>query len=142
MKLKHLYLFLVSVALATLTGCGGLFGDPDTPGTNVTPADIMGTYTAETNPQDHWVYSSDAAEESGYYWGKCWDESQDVQESDLVFHGNGWFKWMVEEDKLTLIHQTDIGSAAIPKRYTIVSCDKRALELRDNYGTIKKYIRK
>lgn len=142
MKRTHLYLFLASVALATLTGCGGLFGDPEEQGIKVTPEDIMGSYTAATNPQDNWVYTPDTTEASGYYWGKCWDEGQDVQEKDLVYHGNGWFKWMVEEDKLTLIHQLDVSSAAVPKRYTIVSCDKTALELKDSYGTIKKYIRK
>ena len=42
----------------------------------------------------HYVrFTADQSDETGYFWGCEWTESEDVHEEDLVFHGNGWFKY-------------------------------------------------
>ena len=36
------------------------------------------------------------------FWGKEWDEKEDVYEEDLNYHGNGWFLW---EKKGNMLHE-------------------------------------
>lgn len=88
--------------------------------TNVPPADpmIVGKWVNAKNPQWHKVYYDDYDGE-GYYWGKEWDEKEDVQEVDLVFHGNGWFRWKKEGRQLSELHTMDARDVPIGKNYTI-----------------------
>ncbi len=54
---------------------------------------IVGKWQNAANKGWHKVYYDDYDEEEQLYWGKEWDETEDVQEEDLDYHGNGWFRW-------------------------------------------------
>ena len=130
-------LFVLTIALSTLlmAGCGFLSGDT----TNYTASDLAGTWAEESNPQCYWVYTLSQDDTGEYYWGKTWDEAEDVSESDLEFHGNGWFKWSIAGNKLQQLHVMDISAALVPKSYTVSSCTSTTLILKDTYGTASTY---
>ena len=54
---------------------------------------IVGKWQSSDNPQWYKVYYDDYDEDEQLFWGKEWDESEDVLEEDLKYHGNGWFRW-------------------------------------------------
>lgn len=68
-----------------------------------------------------------------YKFGYEWDESEDVQESDVVKnrHGNGWFKWKLIQSTLTQLHLTNISEATVPKLYTVKKLTDSELQLQD-----------
>ena len=70
----------------------------------------------------HYVrFTTDPADETGYFWGCEWDEADDVYEEDLVYHGNGWFKYNLTQDQLLEVHRMDNDWADIPKHYVMVT---------------------
>lgn len=75
-----------------------------------------------TNVDTTWyrVFTLDAVEDAeGYKWGKEWHEKDDKHESDLTFHGNGWFKWSKTDADVLEIEMMEYGWADIPYEYTI-----------------------
>lgn len=54
---------------------------------------IVGRWQNTDNPQWYKVYYDDCDDDYRFFWGKEWDESEDVLEEDLNYHGNGWFRW-------------------------------------------------
>ena len=130
-----LSLLLYSFSPLLLTGCG-MFGGPDK---NYTASDISGTWVEAENPQCYWVYTLTKDDSSDYYWGKTWDEADDVHESDLEFHGNGWFKWSITDNNLVQLHMMTISEATVPKTYTVTSCNSTTLVLKDTYGKSTTY---
>jgi hypothetical protein len=62
---------------------------------NIFHADSMlvGKWQNADNPQWYKAYYDDYDEEAKLFWGKEWDEREDVMEEDLNYHGNGWFRW-------------------------------------------------
>lgn len=86
----------------------------------VEPADpyIVGLWQEASNPQWYKAYYDDAAED-GFYWGKEWQENDDVFEEDLAYHGNGWFKWKREKNELIELHVMTMSKAVVPKRWNI-----------------------
>ena len=133
---RIVYFLTVVLAAAFLNGCG-MFPGPDSK--TYTASDLSGTWTEETNPQCFWVYSLTRDDSGEYYWGKTWDEAEDVYESDLEFHGNGWFKWSINDNNLVQLHMLNISEATVPKTYTVTSCTSTTLELKDTYGKILTY---
>ena len=83
-------------------------------GTPPADPDIVGMWRNTDNP--HWfkVYYDDY-DGDGFYWGKEWDEEDDVFEEDLSYHGNGWFRWRKEGKNIKELHKMDLGDASIPK---------------------------
>lgn len=75
---------------------------------------IVGMWRNAANPQWYKVYYDDYHGD-GYFWGKEWDEADDVEEEDLTYHGNGWFMWRKEGKNLRELHKMDLGDAVIPK---------------------------
>jgi hypothetical protein len=94
----------------------GLFFDDSTP-----PADplIVGHWTNSANPGWHKVYYDDYDEEQCQYWGKEWDESEDVYEADLKYHGNGWFRWKKQDGMLHEFSTMDYRDVPIHRGYKI-----------------------
>ncbi|MBQ9439916.1 MAG: hypothetical protein IJU35_04925 [Paludibacteraceae bacterium] len=82
------------------------------------PADkrFVGEWQNADNPSWHRVYYDDY-EADGYYWGKEWHEDENIEEEDLVFHGNGWFLWKVEDKMLRELHCMDGSDVKVPKSY-------------------------
>lgn len=102
---------------------------------------FVGKWQNCDNPLWYKVYYDDY-DADGYYWGKEWNEADNVYEPDLAFHGNGWFRWRVESSKLYEFHTQDINDIAIPKVY-IFSIKNNHLEMTDrdfrthNYSFIR-----
>lgn len=69
-----------------------------------------------------------------YKYGREWDESDDMSESDLKPYGNGWFKYKLVKSDLTEIHLMDNGGAEISKVYTVLHLTEDALEYKDDRG--------
>lgn len=132
---RIVYLLTVALAALFVTSCGNMFG----PTTDYTASDLKGTWTEEANPLCYWVYSLDKDDSGEYYWGKTWDEADDVHESDLEYHGNGWFKWKISSNTLTQLHMMNISEAMVPKTYTVVSCNSTTLVLKDTFGNKTTY---
>ena len=55
----------------------------------------------------------------GFFWGKEWDESDDVHEEDLNYHGNGWFLWKKDGKLLTELHNMDVQNVKVPKVWRV-----------------------
>jgi hypothetical protein len=81
---------------------------------------LVGKWQSATNPQWYKVYYDDY-DENGYFWGKEWYEDEDVQETDLKWHGNGWFLWRLEGATITELAVTDGDIAVIPHIYSFSS---------------------
>lgn len=95
-----------------------------------TSADLMGRWKTG---QQYIVFYADRVEEGvfensqDYYWGKEWDESEDVHESDLKYHGNGWFAWKLDGKNLTMVHQDDHGWVVVPTTFEVTTLTSTTL---------------
>ena len=87
---------------------------------DVPPADPMmvGKWRNSGNQLWYKVYYDDYAED-GTYWGKEWDEKDDVYEEDLSYHGNGWFRWSLRNGKLEEYATMDSRDVPIAKEYKV-----------------------
>ena len=90
----------------------------------VPPADplMVGRWSSVENPGWHKVYYDDDDGE-GRYWGKEWDESDDVMEEDLSYHGNGWFRWRKSNDTLIEFSTMDFRDVPIAHEYLVSISD-------------------
>lgn len=79
---------------------------------------IVGRWQNKTNPQWFRVYYDDY-DGDGFFWGKEWDEADDVHEVDLNYHGNGWFRWRKDGTQLLEMHTMDVQDVPIPKRWKV-----------------------
>lgn len=102
----------------------GLFFDQSTP-----PADtlIVGKWSNKDNPKWFKVYYDDYDEEQCLYWGKEWDENEDIFEEDLKYHGNGWFRWKKEDGMLHEFATMDYRDVPIHRGYKIVKSTEDSL---------------
>ena len=75
---------------------------------------IVGKWSNTENPKWYKVYYDDY-DEDGFFWGKEWDESEDVQEEDLNYHGNGWYRWKKDGKQLLELHTMDVRDVPISK---------------------------
>lgn len=92
----------------------------------VKPADMyfVGLWHEASNPLWYKAFYDDYAGD-GYYWGKEWKENDNIFEEDLTYHGNGWFKWRRDGDKLTELHVMTMSKAPIAKRWIITVKDRK-----------------
>lgn len=90
----------------------------------IPPADplMVGRWANEEKAGWHKVYYDDDDGE-GRYWGKEWDEADDVLEEDLGYHGNGWFRWTKSNDTLTEFSTMDFRDVPIAHTYKISMID-------------------
>lgn len=79
---------------------------------------MLGKWQSEENPHWYRVYYSDWETED-YFWGKEWNEDEDILETDLRFHGNGWFLWRKDGNTVNELVVTDGAFAVIPHIYSI-----------------------
>ena len=82
---------------------------------------IVGKWQNDVNPQWFKVYYDDYDEDEGFFWGKEWNEADDVSEEDLNYHGNGWFRWRREGKQLIEMHTMDVQDVPIPKVWNILT---------------------
>lgn len=79
---------------------------------------VVGRWQNTENPQWYKVYYDDSAEDD-WYWGKEWEENENVYEEDLSFHGNGWFRWKKQGNTLYGISTMDMRDVPIVNTYRI-----------------------
>ncbi len=102
--------------------------------TNEHPTDGPGYYADDTPQADpmivgKWrsidkkgwykVYYDDYDEDTQKFWGKEWDEGEDVQEEDLNYHGNGWFRWEKKRNVLREYATMDTHDVPIHRKYEL-----------------------
>lgn len=143
-KLFYWTLFVfVSIAFnsCSLFGEGGKSNDP-----NFQISDLQGLW--EENHTQHYVrFTADRAEEYPYFYGREWDEGEDVTEQDLLdtwtqlgIRGDGWFQYKFETNgNLTEIHFMDNGGAEIPKVYVVSVLTDTKLEYYEKDYTSNKF---
>ena len=118
--------FLVVVAIA-MTSCFGPSNEPD-----FVEADLLGLWQ-ETGTEAYVRFTAEQDETGEYKFGCEWNEAEEVYEDDLVFLGNGWFKYKLVKSDLTEIHLMDNGGASIPKVYVVQKLTDTELEYRDEF---------
>ena len=80
---------------------------------------MVGKWESVEKPGWYKVYYDDFDEEMRMFWGKEWDESDDVHEEDLRYHGNGWFRWTKEDKELREYATMDVRDVPIHHMYKI-----------------------
>lgn len=91
-----------------------------TDGTPQADSLLIGKWQNSDNPQWYKVYYDDYDEEEGLFWGKEWDESEDVFEEDMNYHGNGWFRWEKKGNSIREFATMDACDVPIAKLYTVL----------------------
>ena len=81
---------------------------------------IVGKWQNTNNPQWFKVYYDDFDEDERLFWGKEWDEKEDVFEEDLNYHGNGWFRWEKRNNSLCEYATMDARDVPIHREYGIL----------------------
>lgn len=111
-SIQILFLAFVAVALASCD----MF-NKTTPSYQL--SDLQGLW--QENNTEHYVrFTKEQSDETGYLYGREWDEAEDITEDDLLPKGNGWFKYQFKSTgDLTEIHLMDNGGAEIPKIYVV-----------------------
>lgn len=96
-------------------------------------ADLLGLW--QENGQEAFVRFTAEKDSTGEYkYGREWDESDDMSESDLKPYGNGWFKYKLVKSDLTEIHLMDNDGAEIFKVYTVLHLTEDVLKYKDDRG--------
>lgn len=144
--MKNLKL-LWALCLATL----GLVSCEMEPNQNFQQEDLYGTwqevgteaFVRFMSPEEDSAYVEIQADSTQvtYLYGCEWDLADDVNESDLVYHGNGWFRWKLVQSDLTEIHLMDNGGAEIPKIYTVTTLTQNELVYQDTYKKAHSFTR-
>ena len=80
---------------------------------------IVGKWQNSDKQQWFRVYYDDY-DGDGFFWGKEWDEAEDVREEDLMYHGNGWFRWRTNDKQLMEMHTMDANDVPIAKIYILL----------------------
>ncbi len=129
MKKKIVFFSIIATIAIAMTSC---FGSSEEP--TFAENDLLGLWQ-ETGTEAYVRFTSEQDETREYKYGREWDESEDIFESDLLPYGNGWFKYKLVQSDLTEIHLMDNDGAEVPKVYIVTKLTAGDLEYKDNYGT-------
>ena len=119
---------LIVIAIA-MTSC---FNIDNTP--SFAERDLLGLWQ-EDGTETFVRFTNEKDDTGEYKYGREWDESEDIFESDLLPYGNGWFKYKLKQSDLTEIHLMDNGGALVLKVYVVTKLTAGDLEYKDNVGT-------
>ena len=129
MKTKSILFSTLACIMIAMTSC---FGSSEEP--TFMENDLLGLWQ-ETGTEAYVRFTSEQDEAGEYKYGREWNESEDIFESDLQPYGNGWFKYKLVKSDLTEIHLMDNGGAEVPKVYVVTKLTAGDLEYKDNFGT-------
>ena len=131
MTRKLIFSTVLAMVAIAMTSCFG----PNPPEViKFKEADLLGLWQ-EQNTQAYVRFTSEQDDKGEYKYGREWDESEDIFESDLKPYGNGWFKYKLVKSDLTEIHLMDNGGADIPKVYQVLKLTAGELQYKDDFGT-------
>jgi hypothetical protein len=128
MKRRITILGILAVIALAMTSC---FNHDNTP--TFAERDLLGLWQ-EDGTEAFVRFTTEQDKTGEYKYGREWDESEDIFESDLQPNGNGWFKYKLVQSDLTEIHLMDNGSADIPKIYQVVKLYAGELQYKDAQG--------
>lgn len=128
MKRRITILGILAVIALAMISC---FNHDNTP--TFAERDLLGLWQ-EDGTEAFVRFTTEQDETGEYKYGREWDESEDIFESDLLPYGNGWFKYKLVQSDLTEIHLMDNGSADIPKIYQVVKLNAGELQYKDAQG--------
>ena len=129
MKTRTILFSTLACIMIAMTSC---FGSSEEP--TFVENDLLGLWQ-ETGTEAYVRFTSEQDEAGEYKFGREWNESEDIFESDLLPYGNGWFKYKLVKSDLTEIHLMDNGGAEIPKIYVVTKLTDTALQYKDDFGT-------
>lgn len=131
MKTRSILFSTLACIMIAMTSCFG----PNPPEViKFKEADLLGLWQ-ETGTEAYVRFTSEKDDTGEYKYGREWDESEDIFESDLLPYGNGWFKYKLVQSDLTEIHLMDNGGAEVPKVYVVTKLTDTELQYKDNFGT-------
>lgn len=147
---------LVAAVVGAMSSCTGLsFGGDDSNDPSFRQSDLIGLW--QRNETNEFVrFTDEQSDEEKYFYGREWDEGEDVHEEDLftryqvdtlwnideqtqdtlgftldstLLHGLGWFKYQLEaKGDLHELHLMDNKGAEIPKEYVVAVLTDEKLE--------------
>ena len=129
MKTRTILFSTLACIMIAMTSC---FGSSEEP--TFAENDLLGLWQ-ETGTEAYVRFTSEKDDTGEYKYGREWDESEDIFESDLLPYGNGWFKYKLVQSDLTEIHLMDNGGAEVPKVYVVTKLTDTELQYKDNFGT-------
>ena len=129
MKTRSILFSTLACIMIAMTSCFGSSGEP-----TFVENDLLGLWQ-ETGTEAYVRFTSEKDDTGEYKFGREWDESEDIFESDLLPYGNGWFKYKLVQSDLTEIHLMDNGGAEVPKIYVVTKLTDTELQYKDNFGT-------
>jgi len=117
---------LAVVAAVVMSSCSLINGDKEP---MFKLSDLQG-YWQEKNTEHYVRFTTEKSNQANYLYGYEWDEAEDTYESDLVPHGNGWFKYWFETANggLHELHLMDNDGSEIPKEYVVTKLTSTDLE--------------
>lgn len=136
--MKAFKFLLVALAGIVLSSCSLLGGGDKEPSYQLSSLQAL---WLENNTQHYVRFTTEQSNETGYLYGREWDEAEwedpDMTAEEyliwnreqLGYPGNGWFKYKFETvGNLTEIHFMDNGGAEIPKEYIVSKLTSTDLE--------------
>ena len=133
--MKKIYFLIATALLAvTFTSCQK---EEET-----NEQDLYGKWQNQANTGWYRVFYEDKVDaDPTYKWGKEWNETEGVNESDLTKYGNGWFKWKKTKNNLLELHQMDNDGAEIPQENTITVLTTTEFFYKDQAGRSYQFIK-
>lgn len=92
---------------------------------------IVGKWRNTKNQGWYKVYYDDYDEDTHKFWGKEWDESENVVEEHLTYHGNGWFRWEKKGKELLEYATMDYLDTHILNSYILILSNPDTLVYRE-----------
>lgn len=134
--MKAFKFLLVAITGIVLSSCSLLGGGDKEPSYQLSSLQAL---WLENNTQHYVRFTTEQSNETGYLYGREWDEADDIYEEDLQPQGNGWFKYKFESNGgLHELHLMDNGGAEIPKEYIVSKLTDTDLEYYEkDYKSIK-----
>lgn len=125
MKKKIVFFSVVALLAIVVTSCQKEVSFQE--------VDLLGLWQEEgTEAFVRFTAENDSTGE--YKYGREWDESDEMSESDLKPYGNGWFKYKLVKSDLTEIHLMDNGAAELPEKYVVIELTDTDLQYEDDRG--------
>ena len=122
--MRKIYLFaLVALVTIAFTSCDSFKNQPEY------QLSALQALWQENNTKHFVRFTDEQSDEAKYFYGREWDEAEDVKEEDLTPHGIGWFKyWFETSGGLHELHLMDNDGAVIPKEYIVSKLTDTDLE--------------
>ena len=133
MKTSIKHLSILAVIIIAMTSCFNTSEEP-----TFVEADLLGLWQ-EKGTEVYVRFTNEKDNTGEYKYGREWDESEDIFESDLLPYGNGWFKYKLVKSDLTEIHLMGNGGADIPKVYVVTKLTDSELTYKDDFGKTHYY---